>query len=344
LLSKFLNHKTGIFFFTTFFLHSLFSCNNKQNKYEEKAHEIELNLKVIRFDTELLTCKNSKDTVCAFNLKNKYSAFSNLYFNKIIQLGTTNNPLFYERTQSFLNDNYISQVYNSCNKEFSNIADFETELTQSFKIYKAMFPKKYIPTLYTYVGGFNYSAVSADSILAIGLDMYLNNTNQYYTKLNVPDYLIRKMRKEFMLRDALYSWVSSEFEPNTENENLLSKLLYNGKVLYIIKQLVPNIQDSILFGYSQQQLNWVTKNELEIWKFAIQKKLLFENNPTNINRYLAESPFTPGLERQSPGQTYNYIAFRIIESYLKNNSKETIEKIIFDNNAQKILNKSKYKP
>ena len=69
--------------------------------------------------------------------------------------------------------NHISGKYN-------DISDIETSLEQGFKHYLYYFPDKPVPKIATYISGFNYAIITTDSILGIGLDMYLGSNSNFY--------------------------------------------------------------------------------------------------------------------------------------------------------------------
>jgi hypothetical protein len=180
--------------------------------------------------------------------------------------------------------------------------------------------------------------------LGIGLEMYLGSNYKPYTLMEIPVYKQRLMRKEFIVVDALQSWITTEFEKEEDYSSLLSQMLYKGKVIYTIENLLPNIEDTIKFGYSDAQLKWCINNEQKIWAHFIEKKLLFAALRGDSYKYINEGPFTAGFPRESPGKMGVWIGYQIIKNYMDKQPKITLQQLFDNHNAQQILTFSKYKP
>ncbi|RYD80660.1 MAG: gliding motility lipoprotein GldB, partial [Sphingobacteriales bacterium] len=65
-----------------------------------------------------------------------------------------------------------------------------------------------------------------------------------------------------------------------------------------------------------------------------------------IQVYLSDGPFTPGLgeNRESAPKLGVWTGWQIVRKYMKENPKITLQDLMADNDAQRILNLSKYKP
>jgi len=96
-------------------------------------------------------------------------------------------------------------------------------------------------------------------------------------------------------------------------------------------------------GYNENQIQWCEDNEFAIWKFFIDKGLLYSNDQTMIIKYLNPAPFSKGMPKESPGQVAQWVGWQIVKEFMgKNNF--TLEQLMSNNNAQFILQKSSYKP
>ena len=123
-------------------------------------------------------------------------------------------------------------------------------------------------------------------------------------------------------------------------------MIYYGKKLYLKEKLLPNKNDTITIGYSKQDLTWAQENELYIWKYFIEKELLYNTDSKLIRRFLDPSPFSKfylEIDNQSPGRIGRWIGWQIVRSFIKKNPEVKIEDLIFKS-SEELFVKSGYKP
>lgn len=319
----------------------LISCGNDPLKVDTET--IELNLKFNRFEQDFFELKKSTDLKSGLaTLQKKYGEFYLRYIKNIMQFGDEKNPSFETGIKGFLNDKDINTIYSDVQKKYSDVSDIKAELTESFKKYNYHFPKKRVPSVVTFVSGFTYGVVATDSVLGIGLDRYLGSDYIYYTKMGWPKYITARSQKPYIVADAMQGWIGTEFEVNNPKKILLNDIIHQGKILYAIDATV-NAHDTIKITYTKAQLDWAKYNEFDVWKFMVDKKVLFTSNASEISKFLNDGPFTSGFPKESPPRLGVYIGWQIVKSYMKNN-KVMLEELMKEQDAQKILNKSKYKP
>ena len=59
---------------------------------------------------------------------------------------------------------------------------------------------------------------------------------------------------------------------------------------------------------------------------------------------MGESPFIQGFPEGSPGRIGHWIGWQIVKAYMNKNPTITVLQLMNNNNAQELLNKSKFKP
>lgn len=317
----------------------------KSKKHEINTSEVKLQLEVKRFEQELfaLTPENATQNIPI--LEKKYGEFFRRFNENILNVGPSSDPVYVSNITAFINDPDIKTIYKDSQKEFADFNEYTAALTDAFKRYKHFFPGKVIPEVITFISGFNYAVIAADSSLAIGLDMYLGNNYKYYSMLpQLPRYQVQRMRKGFLVADAVKAWVTTEFEADSLKNQLLDQMIQEGKMLYLIDILLPGDEDSLKIGYSSAQMEWVSGNEQRVWTYFIDRKLLYSTNAIENNKYFVEGPFTTGMPKESPPKTGAWLGWQIVRAYMENNPNVTPQKLIRENDAQKILKSSKYKP
>jgi hypothetical protein len=182
--------------------------------------------------------------------------------------------------------------------------------------------------------------------LVIALDMYLGADYTYYKRLGpiVPKYLIRKFSKEYILSDCMknlaYDYIKFDGKKNT----LLNEMITVGKCWMFTEIALPQIEDSIISGYSLQKQQWAQQNEYNVWTYLIDKNYLYSNDNMLIRKFVSEAPFTSYFGNNSPGQIATWIGWQICRAWISNNPDKKISELMYETDAQKILQQSKYKP
>ena len=322
----------------------LFISCSKNNPYEADVSDEQVEIKIKRLDKDLfnVTLDSLHKEIPALN--NKYGNFFELYNRNIINLGGSNSKDYPDRLTGFITDYVINQVHQRTMEVFPELKDTENKLTSGFKHYKHYFPEKTVPAVYSYIGGFNQSIVVDDSVLAVGLDKYLGRDCEFYDKLGWSEYLQKNMYKEKIPSDCMKAWAQTEWEFNDSVDNILSNMLYRGKLLYFTKSMLPEEPDTLIMGFTSDELNWCKANEKQIWDYLIEHKLLFKTDYMTINKFVNPAPFTTGFPRESPGRAINWLGWKIIEEYMKRNKNVSLKELMHENDYQKVLAESKYHP
>lgn len=320
----------------------LFSCNN--NNVELSKINISISFKRFEKDLFKISPENFKDSV--FYLKNKYPVFYKLFVENIIRVGKSNEISTVYFLKDFVEDPYIRELYEKTDKLYDekNFKIVKEDLTNAFKYYHYYFPKRTIPNIYTFISGFNYAVVVSDSLLGVGLDMFLGKPYTYYKKLNFPKYKYKYMSKKYLTIDMMRAWFLTEFPDSASKGNLLDKMIYYGKILYLLDLCFPNISDDVKIKYSKEEIEWCKSNEKEIWFHLVDNDLLYTQKKSKIVKYIKDAPFTPGFPKGSPGRVGRWVGWQIVKQYMQNNKDITVKKLMFNFNATEILNKSHYKP
>lgn len=322
---------------------TLASC--KQNPLKVDISNIEAEVEVVRFDEELIVLEG-KDTLQSWvELSNAHPDFFNLFTYRVIKVGGIQDEHFGDFMKAFITDSMIRDVKANTDKEFSGYHKLEKQLKKAFKYYSFHFPNKKLPTIYTYVSGFNQSIVTAENIIGISLDKYLGRDCKYYQQLStIPQYKIQNMHKDKILSDVAYGWGITEFEEANSATNLLGNMVQKGQLMYLVDAMLPTMQDSFKIGYTSQEIEWCEMNEPQMWTYIIEKEMLYSSKRMDIIRYINDAPSTSGFPTDSPGRAGVWLGWQIVRAYMKQHPEITLAQLMANNNYQKILNDSGYNP
>ncbi|NBC83872.1 MAG: hypothetical protein GVY19_10905 [Bacteroidetes bacterium] len=320
----------------------LIKCGDRTPDVEN----ITVNTTINRFDKDIFNVTLDKLNEEIDQLIQQYPDFLPLYSHRIVSLGAPENPAFPDFLQQFLTDYFVYQTYKKVQEKFPNLNWLEKDLNNAFQYFRYYFPQKPVPRFYTFIGGFNQSIVTADSLIGIGLDKYLGAYEEFYLRMDppFPEYQRRRMRPENINPDCVQAWLVTEFPYVDSTNNLINNIIYEGQIVYGMEKLMPAIHDTLLFNFTAEQLKFCVNNEKTMWTYLIENKLLFNNDKFMIRKFVGEGPFTKDFSQESPGKAVVWLGREIIKSYMSNNKELTLQDLMQESNYQKILNNSGYNP
>ena len=108
--------------------------------------------------------------------------------------------------------------------------------------------------------------------------------------------------------------------------------------------MLPDDEDATIMGFTPQQMEWCKNNELDMWTFLVEHKLLFNTESLTIKKLTGEAPFTSFFPRESPGRAAAWVGFRIVSAYMKQHGNVGLKTLMEESDYQKILNEAKYDP
>lgn len=321
---------------------NFYSCKTHRSKPD--IENIKINLKVLRFEKDLFNSdfERLNDSISYF--RKVYGEFFDVFNYKVIRIGGDDNPNYPVLLKGFVTDYNMNQAWNQVNKIYNDFSDIESKLNKAFTYFKYYFPQVRIPVVVTYISGFNQSMVTTDSLLGIGLDKYLGKGSEFYNRLGWPKYLQGYMVKERIPVDCIHNWIKTQFDFSDSVSNLLSNIVYEGKLMYATNCMFPDEEDSIISGFSEKQLQWCKGNESAMWTYLVENKLLFKSDYLTINKFIGEGPYTKDFGRESPAKACIWIGWQIINAYMENRPNVSLQELMQEKDNQKILRLSKYKP
>lgn len=328
------------FFLIIIFTNLIFySCKDTEEKNKCNTN----NLKIYRLEKALFNDDpffiNNRLEEINSTCKNCLEIFS----NDIIKIGKPSDSLYTELLQSFVSNYYNYQLYKRVVKIYDNIQWLENELGKAFCKVVIHFPEATPLKIYTFISGFNQKVLIKDSTIGIGLEYYLGKNERLYDEYGFYNYLKVNMHRKKIVPDVVYNYGKYLFPYNDSINNLVTNMIYEGMLIYFVKSILPSYHDTIVFGFTLPQLNFCLKNEKNMWTYLIENKLLFNNNPTTISRFIKEGPYTQDFGRNSPARAVIWIGYKIVSSYAKKNNTD-LSKLMKNRNYMRILNDSKYKP
>lgn len=320
----------------------LVSC--KRNRLNINVSGIEADVKITRFDKSLFSVSSENFKQDVLKLRNTCTDFFDLFTSRMINIGVVDDSMFFGELKKFVTDTMILNVRKQVENNFSDFSGLKKQIDNAFVHYRYYFPAKKIPDLYTCISGFNQSIVIAENLIGISLDKYLGPDYPYYERLGIPKYDRLKMYKARLPVDVMYGWATGEFPKSSNESNVLSYMIYEGKLLYFIDAMFPKMQDSLKIGFTGKQLDWCKTNEARMWTILVENKRIYSTERMDVKRLIDNSPYTNGFPLESPGRAGVWIGWQIVRQYMDKHPEVTLPQLMALDDSQKILNDSKYFP
>jgi len=318
------------------------SC--QKNPLKINVSKVDLSLNIKRLDRDIFKVTPENKQVAIKELSQAYGSFFVDYNENILALGNPSDSLYSTYLNTFLTDSMrvISRI--KIDSVFNDMSGLQKKLEDGFRHYKYYFPNNQIPEIITIISGFNQSVVMTRYAIGISLDNYLGAKCPYYVMLGLPEYKRQNMYSDKIPTDVLYNWGISEFGINESKNDLISNMIYQGKMLYFLDAMFPEEPDYLKFGDKPEKLEWCKKNESVMWTYLIEHRLLFTTDWMNIVRFVGPAPFTSAFTTDSPGRAGAWLGWQIVKKYMKKNSEISLQALMSENDYQKILNDSGYSP
>ncbi|MEO9569803.1 MAG: gliding motility lipoprotein GldB [Polaribacter sp.] len=305
---------------------SILSCS-KKNSYKVDISSIDVHLLIKRYEVDFYNASKEKLQV----VKNKYPFLFPKSFTDSIAI-------------SKINNNDEQELFIESQKIYKNISFLETQLFSVFKHIKYYNAKFKTPKVVTILSNIDYEnrIIYADSLLFISLDSYLGKEHKYYS--DYPKYIKENNTQENIIVDVANSIIEKQIKP-VSNRRFIDKIIHEGKKMFLLDLYLPEISDKLKIGYTQEKLQWAIENQEDIWKYFIERKLLFSTETKLNKRFIDNAPFSKFYlenDRQSPGKIGVWLGWQIVRSFMQNNDVSLQELITID--TEELFKKSKYKP
>lgn len=338
--------------YVAFMLSLLFiqACRQDNKKNIPDVSDIEVELEVTRFEQLLFAIDTNQMAAGLQDLEAKYPVFSQIFFERI--LGSKDPELAPEGHENFVKGFLtfapVRHLYDTCMVVYGNFGPIEKQFKQAFQYYKYYFPDRPVPDITTFISEYSHAAfIFGDNSLAVGLDFFLGENYPYQQynpgNTNFSEYLIRTYNADHLVARSLQTLADDMVGPPA-GARLLDVMINNGKKMYLLDMLLPNAPDTVKMEVTPKQWQWLEDNELEMWAFFLDENLLYNSAWEEIRKYVEYSPHSPGMPEEAPGRTANWIGWQIVKAYFERHPEATIQEVIALNDAQKLLDESKYKP
>jgi hypothetical protein len=329
------------FIYAVFFGLLLFSCSKE--KAEKSVPEIQWDFQ--RVERDMASTKSEAEMS---DLLNKHPEISSGYFSATPQ----NTPYLAQDLFRLYSNPALRKFYDQSQEaDFFGGDALEKELKEAFTKIHQEFPGVKTPKIRTIfsgfggIGGGEYTAqnlVVSDSLIIVGLDFFMG-TRGLYKAPNVYEYQLRKLEPKAMVSQIILQYSAFLIKQTENDASLLSDMIWYGKGYVFTKTILPSVPDSLLFGYTNQEIAETNAFQKEVWEHFIDRKLLFSSDKNVKAKYLDDRPKTTEIGPACPGGIGRWLGWRIVDSYWKQKPKNSLAKIVTDPEANRLFLDSGYR-
>ena len=338
-----------IFICLSFYTCLLFTACTRNKKID--VSNIPVNVKIERFDQQFDMLRTKPLSPQITLLQNKYGIFYQDYIERIIKIGNTADTNYFKNLRDVFAGKAYTDLKHDVDAVYKNTDKQDAELTDAFRRIKYYYPQKTLPKVYAYFSGFQAQTSIGDGYFAIGLDLFLGSDSRFYLSPSLieefPRYISRRFTPDNITPRVVEGIAREDMFPDDDqNKTLLAKMIYNGKIMYFMDEVLPDVPDSTKIGYTTKQMDWCATYKGNIWSYFLEENLLYESDYQKIQRYLTEAPFTPGLgdNNDSAPKLAVWTGWQIVKQYMEKHHEVTLPQLMANTDAQKILNEAKYRP
>lgn len=304
----------------------LLSCG-KESKLEREIAKIPVEVEIQRFDQRF--ARATPDSLA--DLMNEFPyLFPDQYPDSM--------------WVEMLDDTLHRELHEEVLERFPNLTALRQELEGLFQHIRYYFPDEPLPTAITLVSQVDYQnqVIWADSLLLISMDTYLGEEHHFYQ--GMPQYVRSGFKEDYMVVDAAEAFARQK-TPRPTSRSFVDEVVFYGKLLYLKDLLVPFKEDHEKIRYTPEELEWAKDNEEQIWRYFVERELLFSTDPDLTARFLRPAPFSKfylQLDNEAPARLGRYIGWQMVRQYAER-SEESLSEIL-QKPGEVIFKESNYKP
>ena len=332
-------------------------CGSNSEKAPDVSN-VNINLQTQRFDLDLYALDTNHLAEGLVKLHQKYPDFLDYFLDTLMaynihrQYNDTVKGVR-EGLRVFLTFKDFKGLEDTIKKYYPTNTDVDDALKGGFKLLKYYVPSYHIPhIMYLNMGLSNWPSFPLDSTtVCIGLDMFLGDQYPYYKSIGVPDYMGAHLRRNY-IPVSVFSTVYKAAHPYIQDERtLLDLMLQRGREQYFLHKIMPQLPDSVLFGFTQIQLDWCNKNEADIYNFFVRNEMLYNKESVSRFSYVCDGPFAQGMEppsdivKYTPGNVGTWLGYKIVTAYMNRFQKTPLSGLVdMKPDASRFLDSARYRP
>lgn len=336
------------------FLFAMVIVSCKEDEKIPDVGHIKADITVQRFEEDFFALDTNNLDESLQRLHDKYGDFMQLFVFRILS-GQPDIEIAKQDVKSFLAT--YKGVYDSSKLLVKDLDRQVQSLKRGLQFTKHYFPKYQLPdTLITFIGPIDGFFLLSDNtgsgsmkfggIIGTGLQFYMGQQFAVYKEPRFleeyPAYLSRRFSPEYIPVNSMKLVVDEIYPAQYTGRPLVEQMVEAGKRLYVLDQLLPELDDTLITGYTKPQLQAAYANESNIWGHLVNSNLLYNSEQVTVRDYMNDAPFTLPFGQGSPPFVGQFIGWQIVKKYMGKTNKSLEE--LLKTPAKQVFEVAKYKP
>ena len=283
-------------------------------------------VKIVRFDKDFYYYLQTGDDAKILSAEN--AAFVKALAQTWNIVDSTNTEQV-NALKTYFSHPALLKMYGDSEIEFSNLSFYEKQLNNALQLAANKMTVSDKTIFQAHVSGLKENVISVNNIISISLDKYLGaDYIPYEYFFSAPQRF--DMSPDMMVRDYLKAWLIYNYVNESNEDNLLSQMIFEGKIIYIISQLLPDYSFSQLLGKNDSDLESCRSLAKKNWK-KIQANDLYSKDNNVIHQWMNEQ-----------NEIGVWLGYGIVNKYVANTN-ASIDELLKASDSE-ILKNSKYTP
>jgi hypothetical protein len=257
----------------------------------------------------------------------------------------------YPSDSSFINQLYqrfshpaFDSLLMETEKVFGDGEELRAQFQEAFTRMKYHYPEFRIPKVQTIISGLESDVWVSDTLVVVSLDYFLGPEARY--RPHIYDYILQRYTKDFVVPAVLllYGIGPTYNKVNLADKTVLADMIAYGKAYYFAKQMLPCVPDSVLMGYTREEMEGSRRYENLIWSRLVEDEVLYSTSHLVRQKYIAERPKTLEVGEKCPGRIGAWVGWQIVKKYADIHADTPLHELMMAADAEKLFRESGYKP
>lgn len=298
------------------------------------------NVQIARFDKDFFQYLEKGSKQEEQSLKKKYPDLLPAFFQ--IAQNNNNQAVDFATMKQYFAHPLLKTIYRDEVRLLADLTASEGSLTEASKLISSYFPTKKLPRLAMHVSGFKENIIYLDTLISISGDKYMGSNYKNYQQF----FSARErfgMESKAIARDLLKAWIiGGQVVKKDKDENLLSAMIYEGKILFLLSKLLPHYSREDIGLFMSADIEQFANNKKLIWDNIVKNRTLFSTDRMLISEFIDENPRSLPMAGKTPPQTGAMLGWEIVEQYAAQTG-ITLQQVL-NADATTILKTVRYNP
>jgi hypothetical protein len=272
-----------------------------------------------------------------------YRDFLDVLGERVIYIGRTDSAGFYGRLKRYYSEPSLMGIYRDELALFTDVERTGREIDGGLDVLIGHFPEIRRPKVMMHVSGLNQSVIVTDSFVSISADKYLGSDYGAY-KLFFSEYQRLNMRPDRMAMDCLLGFAMANMPFTGDADVLLDRMVYEGKLRYLLSRLLPGREEREYVGYTVGQYEWCNDNCGRVWRLLHGGGRLLAPDRIATAGYFQDAPQTALLPAGAPGRVGVWFGYRIVSDYMALHPETGLKRLMEMTDYRLLLTESKFRP